>query len=292
MTSTAPPPALDLVLPLLACPSCGAALSRQERVVGCRNGHRFDIARQGHLTLLGGARTGPGDTGDMVAARQRFLDAGHFEPMTRAIVDAVGIDGIDGIGEGPVLDLGAGTGHHLRAVLDRRNRGGTEPVGLAIDSSTYAARRAARVHPRVGSVVADAWSRLPVRDAAVGTVLSVFAPRDPGEIVRVLRWGGRAVVVTPTPEHLAELRDRIGLLRVDPDKAARVRQAWAGSLTDAGSAQVRHVMRLRPDEVDLLVRMGPSAHHLPDDRRRAAVATLDDVTEVTLAVTVSVFTAR
>jgi len=213
----------------------------------------------------------------MVAARQQFLDAGHFEPMTRAIREAAG--------DGPVLDLGAGTGHHLRAVL----QGYPDRVGLAIDSSRYAARRAARAHPRAGSVVADAWSRLPVRNGAVGTLLSVFAPREPAEIGRILRPGGRAVVVTPTPDHQAELRPVIGLLAVDPDKAERLRDALGGSLTPGPVTEVRQAMRLSRDDVDRLIRMGPSAYHLSDDRRRAAVAGLAEITEVTVAVTVSVF---
>lgn len=270
---------LDGALPLLACPVCAGELTRRDGVVGCPAGHRFDVARQGYLTLLGaGSRTDTGDTADMVAARQEFLDAGHFGPLTEAIVAAAG--------DGPVLDLGAGTGQHLRAVVDRR--GG---IGLAVDTSKYAARRAARAHPRVGSVVADAWSRLPVRSGAVGTVLNVFAPRDPAELARILTPGGRAVIVTPTPEHQVELRGRIELLAVDEDKADRLAEALGPGLTPAGRTAVQVVMRLSRSDVDRLIRMGPSAYHLPADRRRAAVQALDDFTDVTLAATVSVFTA-
>lgn len=268
---------LDATLPLLCCPACRAPLTRADRVVGCGSGHRFDIARQGYVTLLGpGSRTDTGDTADMVAARQDFLDTGHFAPLTAAIVAAAGA--------GPVLDLGAGTGHHLRAVI------GSDPaaVGLAIDSSRYAARRAGRAHPRIGAVVADAWSRLPVRDAAVGTVLSVFAPRDPAEVARMLRPDGRAVIVTPLPEHLAELRERVELLAVDPGKAAAVRARLVG-LTRVGHTEIRHEMRLTRDDADRVIRMGPSAYHLPAPRRSAAIAGLGELTPVTLAVTISVF---
>lgn len=270
---------LDAVLPLLGCPVCAGRLTRQDGVVGCRTGHRFDIARQGYLTLLGpGSRTDTGDTADMVAARQEFLDAGHFGPLTDAIVAAAG--------DGPVLDLGAGTGHHLRAVLERR--GG---VGLALDTSKYAARRAARAHPRVGAVVADAWSRLPVRDGAVGTLLNVFAPRDPAELARILQPGGRAVIVTPTTDHQLELRARIGLLGVEEGKAERLTHTLGPRLRPVERSTVRHVMQLTRADVDRLIRMGPSAYHLPAGRRHAAVQALDDVTDVTLAVTVSVFAA-
>lgn len=270
---------LDAVLPLLACPVCATPLTSTDGTAGCRAGHRFDIARQGYLTLLGtGSRTDTGDTADMVAARQEFLDAGHFAPLTAALVAAAGA--------GPALDLGAGTGHHLRAVV--RQRGG---VGVAVDTSKFAARRAARAHPQVGAVVADAWSRLPVRGGVVGTVLNVFAPRDPTELARILVPGGRAVIVTPTPEHQRELRDRIGLLAVDPDKADRLADTVGARLIPAGRTTVRQAMALTRADVDRLIRMGPSAYHLPAERRQAAVRALDEVTEVTLAVTISTFTA-
>ena len=124
----------------------------------------------------------------------------------------------DGPAPATLLDLGGGTGHHLAGVLDRL----PDAVGVVLDSSRYAARRAARAHPRAVAVVADTWARLPVADAAVDRVLVVFAPRNGPEIARVLRPDGRLVVVTPAADHLAELVGPLGLLRVDPDKAARL----------------------------------------------------------------------
>ena len=106
------PPGLDGVLPLLACPHCSAALARDGGVVGCPAGHRFDVARQGYLSLLGAAsRTDTGDSADMVAARAAFLGDGHYRPLADAIADRVEA--------GPVLEIGAGTGYYLGGVLDR-----------------------------------------------------------------------------------------------------------------------------------------------------------------------------
>ena len=62
--------ALDDVLPLLRCPHCEAALSREGEAVRCEAGHSFDVARQGYLSLLG--REGTPHTGDT----ERALDAG------------------------------------------------------------------------------------------------------------------------------------------------------------------------------------------------------------------------
>jgi len=193
-----------------------------------------------------------------------------------------------------VLEIGAGTGYYLAGVLrslDARP-GHQEAVGVALDASRYAARRAAAAHPRIGSVVADAWSRLPIGDGVADTVLSVFAPRNADEINRVLSNAGRLVAVTPEPGHLAELRGPLGLLTIDPGKPERLADAFAGRLQAADQLPVVQELRLSRPDVLALVRMGPSARHLQPDQLADAVDALPEATTVTLAVTVSVLKRR
>jgi 23S rRNA (guanine745-N1)-methyltransferase len=285
VTDRRTPSGLDGVLPLLACPHCAVALSRDGGVVGCGSGHRFDLARQGYLSLLGAAaRTDTGDSAEMVAARVAFLGGAHYQPIAAAIADRVPA--------GPVLDLGAGTGYYLGAVLDRLlEPTGPGAVGIALDASRHAARRSASAHPRIGSIVADAWSRLPIRGGVIASVLSVFAPRDPAEIVRVLAPGGRVVVVTPEPDHLAEVSGALGLLTIDTGKPQRLAEAFGDWLRPVELAEVRQAMRLSRDDVETAALMGPSARHVAPDRLRAAVAALEPVTVVSLAVMITVLQA-
>ena len=267
---------------VLACPHCGSDLVPDDGFFGCRNAHVFDIARQGYVALLGArARTDTGDNADMVAARVEFLRAGHYARIAEAVGAAVSIGGTGG----PVLEIGAGTGYYLAAALDAA---GQDACGIALDSSKYAARRAA-TDQRVISVVADAWAELPIRQRSVGGVLSVFAPRNPAEIVRILQPHGVFVGVTPQPHHLAELRERLAMLTVDEGKAARLAEAFAGELVPVGAESVEFEMVLGHPDVASLVRMGPTARHLSPAEQAEQIGALPTELTVTAAVTVGTF---
>ena len=54
----------------------------------CANGHSFDVARQGYVTLMpGAAKAGTADTAEMVADRAAFLGAGHYAPLASALAE-------------------------------------------------------------------------------------------------------------------------------------------------------------------------------------------------------------
>jgi 23S rRNA (guanine745-N1)-methyltransferase len=281
---SARPPLPAAAVALLACPVCGQPLTAagDDGPLRCPAGHSFDRARHGQVALpVPGTRPPEGDSAPMVADRVAFLAAGHYAGVTAALVDAVA----DGGAEPPraVLDLGGGTGHHLAAVLDRL----PGAAGVVLDASRYAARRAARAHPRALAVVADAWSRLPVRDGVVDRLVVAFAPRNGPEAARVLRPDGRLVVVTPAPDHLAELVGPLGLLRVDPDKAARLAATLGPALEPVASAAHRERLLLDRTAVRALVGMGPHAWHREPGALDRAVAALPEPVAVTVAVDVA-----
>jgi 23S rRNA (guanine745-N1)-methyltransferase len=278
------PPLPPRAVAVLACPVCAAPMTATPDDTGlrCDRGHSFDRARQGQLTLLPpGHRPPSGDSAEMVADRVAFLAGGSYAGITRALADAVAAD------DEPrtLLDLGGGTGQHLAGVLD----GLPGAVGVVLDSSRYAARRAARAHPRAMAVVADSWARLPVRDGALDRVLVVFAPRNGPEIARILRPEGRLVVITPAADHLAELIGPLGLLRVDPDKSARLASSLEPHLEPVAAAAYREVLALEPADVTTLVGMGPHARHLSKAALAAAVAGLPAPVQVTVSVDVTTY---
>jgi 23S rRNA (guanine745-N1)-methyltransferase len=281
---------IPAVVACLACPYCAAPLAparRQTSALRCAAGHSFDVARQGYVALLPrGSRGAGGDTAGMVAARNRFLAAGHYAPLSRLLAAAA--SSRVAAGPGAVLDVGAGTGHHLAAVLDAR----PDRVGIALDLSRYAARRAARAHPRAGAVVADAWRALPVRTGAAGLVLDVFSPRNGAETARVLAPGGALLVVTPAADHLAELVAALGLLTVDERKDARLAGALDPHLDPVDRAEHRWSLALSRVDAVAAAAMGPSAHHLDAAELAHRAAALPDPVTTTAAVVLTRYRYR
>jgi 23S rRNA (guanine745-N1)-methyltransferase len=264
---------------LLRCPVCAGELSESEGALRCESGHSFDIARQGYVSLFaGGGRRGEADSPEMVEAREAFLGAGHFARLSEALAEEA-----RAAAAGAVLDIGSGTGYHLARVLEAL----PERVGLALDASSPALRRAARAHPRAAAVGADAWQGLPLRDGVAALVLSVFAPRNPAEMARVLAPGGVLLAVTPTTRHLHELVGPIGLLSVPDDKADRLDTQLASHFELSARRTIEHSMFLAREETAQLVRMGPSAWHVDEQTVAERLALLPDPLTVTTSVTLS-----
>lgn len=255
---------LTEVVDLLACPTCAGRalpdvpLHLEGSTLRCGEGHAYDVARQGYVNLLGRAAPRNADTPAMVAARERFLGSGAYD----LVADALGEAAVTVSARVPaVLDAGAGPGWYLDRVLARLHADDRTVRGLALDVSPAAARRAVRSRWAPGAVVADAWDRLPLRTGSVDVVLSVFAPRQPAELARVLAPGGRVLVVSPLPEHLAALRRARGLLDVEPGKQERLSATFGEHLRTVDAVDVRYAVRLDGSIVDDLVAMGPNAFH-------------------------------
>ncbi|HUG84287.1 MAG TPA: hypothetical protein VMM13_06960 [Euzebya sp.] len=288
----------------LACPVCGSVLSADPAGLRCADGHAFDRARQGYVHLAAGAIRHGGDTAVMVQARERVQAAGLFDRLTAALVAAVPREAQ------VILDLGAGTGHHLAAVLRALDLAATGkrwqrvsvvgcgapgstgqagPVGIALDSSKPALRRAARAHPRLVGIAADVTGRLPLRDRVADVVLVTFAPRAPDELARVAAPGATLVVAMPTPGHLAELRGPLGMLAVPAGKAERLADALRGRFEPRAQRTVTHQVAVdRVTAVDLAL-MGPAGFHTDTAALQARARSLAPRTAVTIAIEVHTF---
>jgi 23S rRNA (guanine745-N1)-methyltransferase len=236
----------------LRCPHCGAELdARDSLVVGCANGHRYDVNKRGYVNLVSGKRAIAGDSRPILERRDAFLGRGHYSPIADAVTAAVPAR------ERPrVLDSGCGTGYYLERLVSARS----DASALALDVSPAAVAMTS-VQLGVAGVVADVWAPLPIRDAAADVVLCVFAPRNATEFARVLTEGGTLIVVTPREDHLVQLRESGALLGIQEDKLAHLDATILGAFTLAGRSSLTYAVELDAEEKALVAGMGPAGHH-------------------------------
>jgi 23S rRNA (guanine745-N1)-methyltransferase len=186
---------------MLLCPvrGCHLSLVRDMRRMVCPRKHSFDIARSGYINLLQPQERRakhPGDTAEAIAARRRLHDRGFTEHQRLAIAEIIAAAPGD-----VVLDAGCGDGFYL-GTLQRET--GCDAHG--IDISIPAVDTAARRYLDCEWVVANADRSVPYPDQSFSIVLSITARMNPAEFRRVLRDGGRLLVVIPAPGDLIELR--------------------------------------------------------------------------------------
>jgi len=272
------PPTTDL--PLL-CPVCSAPLTftaaepPQPGRLACGSRHSFDAARQGYFNLLvGKGTTFEADTAAMVDARFSFLGRGHYRPLAQAVAAAV-VPVLSG-DRAAVLDSGTGTGHYLRELLDTAAAHGRTVAAAGLDISKFALRRAARLNPEAMNLVWDIWQPLPLAANSVDAVTVIFAPRNAAEFARVLRPGGRLVVVTPRQGHLAGIAALAGMLAIEEGKDARLAAAMARHFEMKESSDVDIPLALNREDAADLAFMGPAGHHTDRD---AIVARLSGIPE-------------
>jgi SAM-dependent methyltransferase len=221
-----------------------------------------------------------------LAARQsiyrfrRHRDARNFYDI---ILDLAGLDGDE-----VVVDVGCGNGQYLRALRRRGHRGAIAGFdlspGMAAAASTWAP-----------AVAADA-ERLPVRtssaDVALCPHMLYHVPDQAAavaELRRMVRPGGRAVVVTNAAAHFAEVDELVAAIAGGPPLGQTIPfKMEAGEQVLRGSFDTieRHdfVGALDVTEADAIVDYVASvqdAFGLDDDgleeAHRAVQATIDRV---------------
>ena len=257
--------------PTLACPLDGAPLQRQGAAWRCASGHSFDIASQGYVNLLPVQQKrsrDPGDSKAMVAARQRFLEAGHYQPIAALLARAT-LAGVPPEATLSCLDAGCGEGYYLRQ-LAAGGAGQTLAV-LGLDISKWAVQSAAKQDKRAAWVVGSN-ARLPVLHATLDRVLCLFGFPVYPEFARVLKPGGRLLQIDAGPDHLRELRAII-YPTLKPERPADARDPAGFSQCAAETLRYNIELTSAAQIADLLTMTPHLYRATPEGRARAAALT-------------------
>jgi 23S rRNA (guanine745-N1)-methyltransferase len=204
------------VAPLIAlvCPIDGTPLTRVDAQQRCASGHSFDVAREGYCNLLvvqHKASLDPGDSKEMVAARRRVLEAGHYAPIAAHVFEAH----LQPLARAQdralrVVDAGCGEGDYLDRIAalasDGVSAGQLELAGA--DVSKWAVKAAARRKAPVTWLVANN-ARLPFAPGSVDLILCLFGFPIWDRFATLQQTGQHVLLVDPGRDHLLELREII-----------------------------------------------------------------------------------
>lgn len=192
------------------CPVCGKALSENGGALRCAAGHSFDRAKEGYVNLLLASRMHsklPGDSKEMVAARNRFLNGGGYAPFAAELARLCAELARKKGGVLHILDAGCGEGYYDEAICTELERQGLSFELAGFDISKAAVRLAAkRKLPGAAFAVASSFAA-PVESGWADVVLNIFSPFAGEEFHRCLAPDGTLIYAVPTAEHLMGLKD-------------------------------------------------------------------------------------
>jgi 23S rRNA (guanine745-N1)-methyltransferase len=190
------------------CPVCHKQLTKKDNSYCCNQKHTYDIAKEGYVNLLLANQMKskePGDSKEMMVARNTFLNKGYFEPLSDKINSVLGQAIAKTNYEFNLFDAGCGEGYYTDRIYNSIGKineiSGVWGMDISKEAVKLAAKRNKKISYCVGSIF-----HLPILDSSVDYLLNVFAPFKEEEFQRVLKEDGFIIKVTPGAQHLMGLK--------------------------------------------------------------------------------------
>lgn len=255
-----------------ACPMDGLPLVREGGSLRCEKAHTFDFAKEGYCNLLLVQQKGspdPGDNKEMVAARKRFLDAGHFQPIAEKTFDFVLLLSMENqLQSGPgahfrIVDSGCGEGYYLNRFAEyaqeSSNSSRLELCGMDISKS--AIKSASRRSKEISWVVA-ANNQPPFAKDGVDLILSMFGFPAWESFKKVQPAGGLVLLVDPAANHLIEMR-KVIYPKVKETAPNSLKEAIQAGYAVEREESLQFTVKLESqEEIQDLLAMTPHAYRI------------------------------
>jgi 23S rRNA (guanine745-N1)-methyltransferase len=256
--------------PKLRCPIDACSLAMDGASLVCEHSHRFDVARQGYVNLLGPKdkrSKNPGDSKEMVSARTAFLGADFYRPLAEACLDITqGHCSDNPDSQITLMDAGCGDGYYLDYIqkqLPKSVKANVEFIGF--DISKWAVQQSARRFEATWFVGSN--RHIPMADASVDLLFDMFGFSDDASFLRVLVPEGKVVRFTPADQHLIELRKIIY-----PDiKPRRERGVCPENFSVASERRITYDMTVGSVDLKNLILMTPHMFRSTEERRQQAL---------------------
>lgn len=290
------------VFDYITCPVCGEALRRENKSLLCGKGHTFDIAKAGYVNLLPPGKEKNARTGDektMVKARVDFLAKGYYAPISDAVAETMRKVMPDH-SHVSFADMGCGEGWHTCRIAEKL---GLPVTAFGFDASKFAAEYGSKLAKAKNLMPKDGVGaehegpvqvtffpanlfRLPLKDHAMDAAVSMFAPIAGGETHRILKPGGKLIVVSSGRDHLLELRR---LIYEDVHLSDSL-PAVPDGFSECGRRNLRYETTIASrEDIEALFVMTPFYYKTTEEGRARLLA--NDTLTLTVDVNISVFEA-
>jgi 23S rRNA (guanine745-N1)-methyltransferase len=194
---------------LIQCPVCQHAMKKVDRIFQCANNHHFDQSKYGHVNLLLSHKKHsklPGDSSQMVMARQSILNSGIYTPISDALNST-----IQNIYSGTPLnitDIGCGEGFYTDRLNQYLQQHDIKNTLYGLDISKDAIVSAAKRNKDIVWLIASAID-MPIISNSMDVAVCLFTRLMPDSFKRIIKDNGYLVTVTTGQKHLIELREII-----------------------------------------------------------------------------------
>lgn len=255
------------MVPIL-CPICRSILARNPQTWRCEQGHCFDMARDGYVNLLAVQHKkslNPGDNAEMVKARRDFLAAGHYQPLSSAILPLLA-----DLKPHSILDIGCGEGYYTQAMRT------IAPEVIGFDIAKLAVQYAAKRFKDITWLVANS-SLLPVADQSIDVISSFFSPLPISEMLRVLKPDGHVLVITPGPAHLLNIRSAL-FDTVRQHQPQKFIDDFAPNFTLSTDHSISFNLHLNSQDLAHILSMTPYAWRAKPEKRSQILAQAEQYT--------------
>lgn len=186
------------------CPLCYQSLLKNAQGLACVNRHQFDRAKEGYFNLLpvqNKHSREPGDAKEQLQARRQFLQAGFFSSLREQLKALLPTTTTT------LLDIGCGEGYFTAGFSQALPSVQIYGIDIAKAGVRLAAKTA---KDEIGLVYSVASSfDLPVANESMDVITRIYAPSKDAELCRVIKPGGKLIIVAPGENHLLGLRKHI-----------------------------------------------------------------------------------
>lgn len=251
-------------------------MNKVDNSLKCENNHQFDFAKEGYVNLLPvqfKKSLNPGDDKEMVLARRRFLELGHYAFLRQHLLNT-----INELAPKTIIDLGCGEGYYTRFIAEHSGAKEVYGVDISKDAIRYSAKRSKVVHYSVATN-----SRTPFTEQQFDVILNVFAPLVGKECQRILNDQGVIISAAPGEQHLLELKQAI-YDQVELHEPAKAPEGFKLKTTENISQTVK---LSATKEVEDLLTMTPFGWKIVPEKKQTLLA--NDTFSVTLSFDINVF---